>query len=64
MHEVVATVWRNEVAESEHHGSVVGLARDGSIAFAVGQPETLMFPRSSAKPLQATGMFQIGRAHV
>lgn len=56
MHEVVATVWRNEVAESLHHGSVVGLDSDGSILFTVGQPEALMFPRSSAKPLQGTGM--------
>ena len=60
MHEVVATVWRNGVAESEHRGSVVGLARDGSIAFVVGQPETLMFPRSSAKPLQGIGMTRAG----
>ncbi|HEY0808267.1 MAG TPA: asparaginase, partial [Pseudonocardiaceae bacterium] len=60
MHEEVATVWRNDVAESVHHGSVVGLHSDGSIAFAVGQPEALMFPRSSAKPLQGTGMVQHG----
>ena len=60
MHEVVATVWRNEVAESVHHGSVVGLAADGSIAFTVGQPHSLMFPRSSAKPLQGVGMVRHG----
>jgi L-asparaginase II len=60
VHEVVATVWRNEVAESVHHGSVVGLAADGSIAFTVGQPDALMFPRSSAKPLQGIGMLRNG----
>ncbi|HEX4724333.1 MAG TPA: asparaginase [Pseudonocardiaceae bacterium] len=60
MHEVVATVWRNDVAESVHHGSVVGLAADGSIAFTVGQPHALMFPRSSAKPLQGIGMVRNG----
>jgi L-asparaginase II len=60
VHEVVATVWRNGVVESEHHGSVVGLESDGSIAFTVGQPEAPMFPRSSAKPLQATGMARHG----
>ncbi len=60
MHDVVATVWRNEVAESVHHGSVVGLARDGSIAFAIGQPDAMMFPRSSAKPLQGIGMLRNG----
>jgi L-asparaginase II len=60
VHEEVATVWRNDVAESVHHGSVVGLDSDGSIAFAIGQPEALMFPRSSAKPLQGTGMVRHG----
>jgi L-asparaginase II len=60
VHEVLATVWRNEVAESVHHGSVVGLAPDGSIAFTVGRPDTLMFPRSSAKPLQGIGMMHHG----
>lgn len=60
MHEVVAHVWRNELVESVHHGSVVGLDADGSIAFTVGQPGALMYPRSSAKPLQAVAMVRNG----
>lgn len=60
MHEVVAEVWRNDLVESVHHGSVVALERDGSVAFTVGQPDALTYPRSSAKPLQGTGMARAG----
>jgi L-asparaginase II len=60
VHQVVAEVWRNDLAESVHHGSVVGLDGDGSIAFTVGQPGALTYPRSSAKPLQALGMVRNG----
>lgn len=62
MHEVVAEVWRNELVESVHHGSVVGLDADGSIAFTVGRPGALMYPRSSAKPLQSVAMVRNGLA--
>lgn len=60
MHEVVAEVWRGELAESVHHGSVAGLDTDGGLAVRVGQPEAVTFPRSSNKPLQALGMLRAG----
>jgi L-asparaginase II len=60
MHQVVAEAWRNDVLESVHHGSVVGLDSSGSVAFTVGQPGALMYPRSSAKPLQGLGMVRSG----
>jgi L-asparaginase II len=60
MHQVVAEVWRNGLAESVHHGSVVALDRDGSVALRVGQPDVLTFPRSSAKPLQGLAMVRSG----
>ncbi len=60
MHEVIAEVWRNDLAESLHHGSVVGLREDGSIAFTVGQPGALCYPRSSVKPLQGLAMVRNG----
>lgn len=60
MHQVVAEVWRSGWVESVHHGSVVGLAADGSVAFAVGQPEAPTYPRSSAKPLQGLTMVRHG----
>ncbi|TSA55006.1 MAG: asparaginase [Actinobacteria bacterium] len=51
---------RNGHDESMHFGAVVGLARDGSIEFALGNPETVIFPRSSTKPIQATAMVASG----
>ena len=57
---VVAEVVRNGFVESRHHGRVVGLNPDGSIAFAVGAVDEPMFPRSSIKPLQATAMLDAG----
>ena len=57
---VVAEVVRNGFVESRHHGRVVGLNPDGSIAFAVGAVDEPMFPRSSVKPLQATAMIDVG----
>jgi L-asparaginase II len=60
VHEAVAEVWRNDMIESVHHGSVVALNRDGSVAFTVGRPEALTYPRSSAKPLQGVGMVRGG----
>jgi L-asparaginase II len=46
--------------ESVHHGVVVALDADGSVAFAAGNPEAIIFPRSSMKPLQATAMVREG----
>jgi L-asparaginase II len=60
VHEVVAQVWRGELAESVHHGTVVGLDADGSVAFAIGAPDAVVFPRSSNKPLQALAMVRAG----
>lgn len=60
MPEVIAEVWRNDLVESVHHGSVVGLAADGSVAFTVGQPEAVTYPRSSVKPIQALAMLRNG----
>ncbi|HEY4020560.1 MAG TPA: asparaginase [Pseudonocardiaceae bacterium] len=60
MHEVVAEVWRGELAESVHRGTVVGLDADGATALTVGTPDAVMFPRSSNKPLQALAMVRAG----
>jgi L-asparaginase II len=57
---VVAEVVRNGFVESRHHGRVVALNVDGSVAFAVGDVEAPMFPRSSIKPVQATAMLDAG----
>jgi L-asparaginase II len=57
---VVAEVVRSGFVESRHHGSVVGLRPDGSVALAVGDVTTPMFPRSSNNPMQAVGVVRLG----
>ena len=59
---VVAEVVRSGFVESRHHGSVVALRPDGSVAFAVGDVDEPIFPRSSNKPMQASGVLRLGVA--
>lgn len=59
-YELIAQTERSGIVESQHYGAVVALERDGSIAFAVGDPTLVAYPRSSMKPLQATAMVEAG----
>lgn len=56
----VAVIDRNGVDESIHFGAVVCLDRGGDIAFSIGDPKVLVYPRSSTKPLQALAMVRSG----
>ena len=58
--ELLAVTRRSDMVESQHFGAVVALERDGSIAFCVGDPHTVVYPRSSMKPLQAAAMVSAG----
>ena len=58
--QVVAEVVRSGFIEGRHHGSVVALAPDGSVAWAVGAVDSPVLPRSCNKPLQAVGMVEAG----
>jgi L-asparaginase II len=60
MHELVAEVWRGDFLESVHHGTVAVVDADGRLAFGVGQPDDLAYPRSSNKPFQALAMVRSG----
>ncbi|MFF4594060.1 asparaginase [Amycolatopsis sp. NPDC001319] len=51
---------RDGMVEGVHHGSVIALAPDGSTLFSAGDPDVAMYPRSTAKPLQATAMARLG----
>jgi len=57
---VVAEVVRSGFVEGHHYGSVVALARDGSVDWAVGDVDHAILPRSCNKPLQAVGMLRAG----
>ncbi len=51
---------RSGFVEGRHHGSVVALAPDGSVAWAVGEVDSPVLPRSCNKPLQAVAMVGAG----
>ena len=51
---------RSGVRDTVHWAAAVGLAVDGSVAFALGNPDALVYPRSSMKPLQAAAMVGLG----
>lgn len=57
---IVAHVIRGTFVEGVHHGVGVVTNPDASVAFAVGDPDTVVFPRSSAKPLQALACLRAG----
>lgn len=59
-YELLAVTRRSDMVESQHFGAVVALERDGSIAFSIGDANTIVYPRSSMKPLQATAMVSAG----
>lgn len=51
----LAVVERSGFVESRHHGTLVGLAADGSVAVSLGAVSAPILPRSSTKPWQAAG---------
>ncbi len=51
----LAVVERSGFIESRHHGTLVGLAADGSVAVSLGAVSAPILPRSSTKPWQAAG---------
>lgn len=58
----VAVTTRSGHDESVHFGAVVVLGPDGTIDRAHGNPDALVFPRSSNKPMQAVAMVRAGLA--
>jgi L-asparaginase II len=56
----VAITSRSGRDESVHYGAVVGLSAGGKVEFAVGDPTTSIYPRSSNKPIQAVAMVRAG----
>jgi len=59
-HVVVAEIVRSGFVEGHHHGSVVSLARDGQVAWTMGDAVGPVLPRSCNKPVQALGMLALG----
>ncbi len=60
MSEILAEVTRSGVVESRHSGDAVLLNSDGSTLLSRGNPESLIFPRSTIKVIQASAMVRNG----
>jgi L-asparaginase II len=56
----VAEIVRSGFVEGHHYGSLVALDAGGAVAWAVGDVESPILPRSSNKPVQALGMVRAG----
>lgn len=59
---VLAEVVRSGFVEGVHRGSLVVLEPDGSVAVALGDVASPVFPRSCNKLMQATGLVELGYA--
>src|SRR6476620_549227 len=57
---VVADIVRSGFVEGHHYGSAVALTADGQVAWALGETEAPILPRSCNKPLQALAMVRLG----
>ncbi|MGO4957890.1 asparaginase [Luteococcus sp. Sow4_B9] len=57
---VLAQVIRGDFLECVHRGRVVLTAPDATVAFALGDPEALLYPRSANKPMQLLAMLRSG----
>jgi L-asparaginase II len=56
----LAAVRRSGLIESRHFGSLVALDPDGGILLELGDPEAVVLPRSTVKPLQALACLTAG----
>jgi L-asparaginase II len=56
----LAVVVRSGLVESRHLGSLVALRADGSTALELGDPDAVVLPRSTTKPLQALACLEAG----
>jgi L-asparaginase II len=59
---VLVEVTRGGHVESAHHGAVAVLDADGGLAFAAGDIDEAVFPRSAVKALQALPLVESGAA--
>lgn len=58
----MATLWRGDFAENVHFGHAVIADRCGNIIEGWGDPDVIVFPRSSCKMIQALGLVESGAA--
>jgi L-asparaginase II len=56
----VAITSRSGLDESVHFGVAVAIDADGAVVWAAGDPDVVVYPRSSNKPMQADAMVRLG----
>jgi L-asparaginase II len=56
----VAATCRSGFDESVHFGTAVAIDAGGSVLWAAGEPDVVIYPRSSNKPMQADAMLGLG----
>jgi L-asparaginase II len=59
---ILVEAWRGKLVESRHRGAVAVADADGHLVLSVGDVETLVFPRSAVKALQALALVETGAA--
>ncbi|AOT71716.1 asparaginase [Geosporobacter ferrireducens] len=60
--EALAVVTRNDLIESVHYGTICVTNSIGTVLYQLGSPDTSIFFRSSAKPIQVIPLLQSGAA--
>ncbi len=58
--EPIAVATRSGFEESVHHGAGVAIATAGGLLASIGDPDLVIYPRSSLKPMQAHIMVGVG----
>jgi len=58
----VVNIYRGEIIESSHCGHFAVVNAEGQILYQFGNPQTITYLRSSAKPLQAIPLVESGAA--
>jgi L-asparaginase II len=59
---IIAETTRGGIVESVHHGMIVAVDAAGDVVASAGDPERVIFFRSSAKPFQAIPVIESGAA--
>lgn len=59
---VVAEIRRGSLVESRHRGSIAVIAADGSVVYAAGDVDRLVYARSAVKAMQALVLVEAGAA--
>jgi L-asparaginase II len=58
--EQIAVATRSDLEESLHHGAGAAIGPSGDLVARIGDPDLVVYPRSTLKPLQASALVELG----